>query len=93
MKFVRFDMQGVDLCRSYFNPGWITSPVQLGADFQTSLGGGVGNQIDDDVMTDQRPAAPVLGDVAEYAMFDLVPFAGSRWEMIDVNGHAQTMKS
>jgi hypothetical protein len=41
--------------------------------------------MDDDFVTHQRPTAPVLGNVAEHAMFDLVLFASSRREMTDTN--------
>ena len=32
---------------------------------------------------DQQPASPVQGDLGELPVFDLVPFAGSRWEVAD----------
>jgi hypothetical protein len=47
------------------------------------LGGGASNQVHDHVLADQRPGAPVLCDVAEHPMLDLVPLAGPRWEVAD----------
>ena len=41
--------------------------------------------MDDDLMTNQRLAPPVLADEGEQAVFDLVPFAGARWEVADRN--------
>ena len=34
-------------------------------------------------MTDQWPASPVLGDVAEPPVLDLIPFTRSGWEVAD----------
>jgi len=38
--------------------------------------------VDDDAIADERFGAPVLRDEREQAMFDLIPLAGSRREMI-----------
>ena len=55
--------------------------VHIGVDFalhrQPRLCGGCSDQVDDDLMTDQRLAAPVLSDEGEETVFDLVPFAGA----------------
>jgi len=59
--------------------------VDVGVDFalhrESCLCGGCGDQVDDDLMTDQRLAAPVLTDEREEAVFDLVPFAGA-WRKV-----------
>jgi Subunit ChlI of Mg-chelatase len=39
------------------------------------------DQINDHCMVHQWPPAPVLGDVAEHPMLDLIPLAGTRWEV------------
>src|SRR6266511_4581158 len=44
---------------------WIAARVELGVDPQTRTGGGLADQLDDDLVGDQRPAAPVDRDVAE----------------------------
>ena len=54
---------------------------------QTCLGSGGGNEVDDDFMTDQRFAPPVLADEREQSVFDLVPLAGARREVADGNLH------
>jgi hypothetical protein len=41
------------------------------------------DEIDDDLVADQWLATPVLTDVGEQAMFNLVPFAGARREVTD----------
>jgi hypothetical protein len=50
-------------------------------DHETGIRGGIANQFDDDFVVDQRQAAPILRNVAEHPMFDLVPFAGARRKM------------
>jgi len=47
---------------------------------------GVGDQIDDHLAAHQRAAAPVLGGVANHAMFDLIPLADAAREMTNVVG-------
>src|SRR3990167_3393255 len=37
-------------------------------------------------MTDKWPATPILTDEGEQSMFDFVPFACSRGEMVDMDG-------
>ena len=50
---------------------------------------GVGDQLDDDLMADQRLAAPVLGDEGEQAVLDAVPFAGAGRQMADGDRHPE----
>jgi len=80
----RSEFRVADLCS-----GGVAPWVQFGADFQTGFGGGVCDQLDDDFMAYQGSSPPVLGDVAEHAMLDLVPLAGSRREMAYPNRNAQ----
>lgn len=69
----------------------ITALAELGADLESLPGGGVGDQVHDDLVAHQRSASPVLGDMAEDAVFDLVPLAGAGRTMANVNGNAQTV--
>src|SRR5579871_3148658 len=49
-------------------------------------GGGCGtNEVDHDFIRLQRLALPVAGDVTEQAVFDLIPFAGARRKMADLD--------
>ena len=48
-----------------------------------------GDQIDDDFVTHQGSPAPVLGDVAEHPVLDLVPLARSRREVAHMDGQSQ----
>ena len=69
----------------------ITALVEFGADLEPLLGGGVGDQVNDDFVAHQRSASPVLGDMAEHAVFDLVPLAGAGRKMANVNGSVQAI--
>ena len=66
---------------------WRWPRVESRSDAESLLGGRVRDQIHHDFMADERPAAPVLGDVAEHPMLDLVPFAGPRRKV--AHGDAQ----
>ena len=57
--------------------------IELTGDGKSAVGGGAGDQLDNDQIADQRLAAPILGDEREQPMFDLVPLAGARWDMAD----------
>ena len=61
--------------------------VEVGVEFATdgqSCGRcGVGDEVDDSLVSFEWPSAPVLGDSREEPMFDLVPFAGAGWVMGD----------
>ena len=61
--------------------------VEPAVDLEACLGPRCPDQLDDDCQRFQGNALPIAGDVAEDAMFDLVPFACSRREMADLNDH------
>ncbi len=78
------DVEGVHLGVGDFEAGRIGLGVDLAADLQASVGCGGGDQLDNGLVADERPSAPVLGDEREEAMLDLVPFAGAggRWQTV-----------
>src|SRR6266850_2490778 len=86
------EIQRIEFRIGYFDPGWIFSRVQLGANAQTGTGFRVRDQVNNDLVTDQRAGAPVLGDVAEHTMLDLVPFAGAWREMADMHRESQARR-
>ena len=51
--------------------------VERAFDFQTCLGRRRPDQLDHGKPIGERPAAPVLGDAAEQAVFDLVPLCAA----------------
>src|SRR3954451_4830057 len=50
---------------------------------------GTGDQADDRLEAEQRPATPVLRDEAEQPVLDLVPLAGPWWEVADQQRQAE----
>src|SRR5467141_2687405 len=70
---------------------WVLSLVQFRFDTQTRGRSRMANECDDRLEGVERTTAPILGDVTEEAMLDLVPLAGARREMRDVNPEAQVV--
>lgn len=62
--------------------------VQLALNLQTCSGSGVGDEVDDDLVALQRSAAPVLRDLREKPVLDLIPLAGARREVADADVQA-----
>src|SRR3954466_15009224 len=85
MKQVGMKGQAAHLRARDHHAGRVPPLVQLGLDAQSGGGARVPNQGDDSLEGAERTAAPVLRDVAEEPMLDLVPLAGARREMRDVN--------
>ena len=88
VKLIAFNHQRGELFIGDLDARRVRVFIKDGLDVQ-SLGGGAAaaaaNQIDHHLPTDQWPASPVGGDVAEHAMFYLVPFAGAGREVTDLN--------
>ena len=59
--------------------------VERAIDFQAGLGGGGADQLDHGEASGERPAAPVLRDVAEQPVLDLVPLRRARRIVVDVD--------
>ena len=86
MEAVRLEIERSQLCIGDFDAGRVRASVQFGANLQACSCRCVGDQIDNDFMTHQRPTTPVLGDVTEHPMLDFVPFAGARREVAHMDG-------
>src|SRR5271166_5153483 len=87
MEFVPLDGQFGKLLVGHLEARGIF--VQLGTNVEPLIGGRAANQIDHDLAADQRTPAPIVGDMAEHPMFDLVPLAGSRRHMTDLDYQVQ----
>ena len=61
----------------------IAALVDVASDGEAGIGRSGADQLDDDVVADERFAAPVLGDVGKEAVLDAVPFAGAGRQMGD----------
>jgi hypothetical protein len=71
------EVDGLKLGIGHFNACRIGVWIELAMDVETSFGGGSGDQLDDNLMADERFAAPVSGDEGKQAVLDLVPLAGA----------------
>ena len=60
--------------------------VKAASDLEAGIGFGGGDQLDDDLMAEERLAAPIDADEREHAVFDAVPFAGAGRMMGDRDG-------
>ena len=89
MKRSQLEIESVQFGVGDLKADRIDASIQFGADLQSGLCRRVRNQIDDDVVTHQRSTTPILGDVAEHPMLDLVPFAGARWKVAHMDWHSQ----
>ena len=65
--------------------------VQLGLDAKAGGGARVANELHERLKGPERLAAPVLRDVAEEAMLNLVPLAGPRREVADPDAQAEVI--
>ena len=67
----------------------VRSTIEAGLDLQSGLRRSTTNQLHDDFAAQERLSSPVARDLTEQTMFDLVPLAGSRREMADLNVQVQ----
>ena len=65
MKVCPFDLNGCQLGIRHLHAGFVTALVKFGLDIQAGAGTCIGDQVDDHVVTDERLASPVLGNVTE----------------------------
>ena len=89
MEICAFQVDGGQFIVGDFDTRWIDSGVKFRFDHKPLLGRRGRNQANNDFMTNQRPTAPILRDVAKHAMLNLVPLAGAGGKVADVDGNAQ----
>ena len=75
MECVPLDGQTGHLLIGHLLAGRIAALVQFGLNRQAAPGGRCPDQVHYHLTTDQGPAPPVLRDMTEHPMFDLVPLA------------------
>src|SRR5262245_34651953 len=90
---VPFWVEGVASYRQFCHFGggdldaFLVGPrIEYALDLQARLCRGGADQLDDGDAIHQRFSSPVLGNVAEEAMLNLVPFRGAWRQVMDVNG-------
>ena len=86
MEHVSFDIEGSHLGIGHFSALGIAVCVEFAGDGETGGGRGGGDQLDDGAAAGEWSATPVLGDVTEQAVLDLVPLGGPGWVMANGDG-------
>ena len=81
VKLVSPELEFSHLLIGNFETGRIGIRIEFALHRQPGGRRGGGDEIDDDFMTDQRLAAPILANEGEQSVFNLVPLAGARWEV------------
>ena len=77
MKIFSMQLQATHLLIRDFNPHGIFSLVEFRFHAQAGVGSSIANQLNDGLESPKRLSSPVTGDVAEEAVFDLIPLAGA----------------
>lgn len=77
-------MNALEFVVAYYDSGFVFGIVEGGVDSQAGFGGSMTDQFDNRLVTRQRTTPPVFGDETEQSMFDLVPLAGSRREVTNM---------
>src|SRR5664279_2971427 len=72
----------------HLDAGRVGAFVQFRMNPEPCSGSRSGDQVDDDLQTDQGLATPVLRDEGEQSMLDLVPLAGARRKVTDRDAQA-----
>ena len=91
MKGVRVQREVAHFSFGDDEAGLIASFIEFGLDAQTGGRARVADQFDEGLEGAERTPAPLLRDVAEESVLDLVPFARARWEMRHVDAEAQVV--
>src|SRR5262245_41957604 len=81
----------VEFLIGYFDPCGIATGIKRRFDGELLLRGRIGDQLDNDFMSDQLAATLMHTNMTKHAMFDLVPFAGAWRKMAHYNAHAQVV--
>jgi hypothetical protein len=87
MKCITFNRQRCEFCVSHFDTFFVIALVDVRFNSQALSGCGAANQVDHNLSADQRSPTPIGGDVAEHAALNLVPFAGARLDMTNLDGY------
>ena len=77
MEVVAGEVDGLHFGVCHLDAGRIGVWIEFAANLQAGVRGRCGDQLDDDLMADERFAAPVGGNEREQAMLDLVPLCAA----------------
>ena len=90
MERVAADVEGLHLRVADLDAHFVGPLVERAFDFQAGFGRCRADQFDHGDPIGERPAAPVLRDVAEQAVLDAVPFGRARWIVVNVDDEIGT---
>src|SRR5208283_3250482 len=85
---VAFDVEACHFLLAHFDPFWVSPRVELAPYRQAGLGRGGGDEFDHRQTAGQGRSPPVLGDVAEQPVLNLVPLRRPRRVMADLQGQS-----
>src|SRR6266853_4409539 len=85
MKLRWREIQALHVLTTDLHTGWRGVLIQFGLNGETRVGRGMTNEIDDHLVTDQRPPPPILGNMTKHPMFDRIPLPGPRRKVPDVD--------
>ena len=85
MEFVAPEIDGGEVGIADLDAGFVGVLVERSLHAQALVGSDAADQVDHHLSAQQRSASPVVGDVAEHPMLDLVPFAGAWRKMAHVD--------
>ena len=77
MELIALDVEAFHLSVADLDAFLVGSRVECAFYLETGFGGGCGDQFNDGEPIRERSAAPVLGDVAEQTVLDLVPLCAA----------------
>src|SRR6202167_5132706 len=89
LEVVTGEVEVAHFCIGHLDAGGIGVLIEFATNLQTCLRRRRGDQLDDDLMADERLAAPVSGNEREEAMLDLVPLAGAGRQVTHGDGNAE----
>src|ERR1700730_11866698 len=85
MELIPCDVEALHLGFADFDALLVAACVERTRNFQTGLGRRRANQLDHGKAIRERPAAPILRDVAEQPVLDLVPLRCARRIVVDAD--------
>ena len=85
MEAITIDIDRVHFRVGYLDGFWVVILVEAALDIESDVRAGRSDQLDDDLVADQRFAAPVLCDEGKEPMLDAVLFTGTGRVMSDSN--------
>src|SRR4051812_48000693 len=91
MEVLASDAKTVHVRIGDFDASGVLARVELRLDREPGAGANTADELDDGLVIDERATAPVLRDVTEEPVLDLVPLGRAGWEVRDADGEARAV--